>query len=82
MSSDAVDRWNATCDVAAELGINIDADLVVQIDSIDSTPGLGYPFAKELLRRNKPFTALLAYNDISAIGAIWAFNEAGLARAR
>jgi LacI family transcriptional regulator len=50
----------------------------VQIDSIDSTPGLGYPFAKELLRRNKPFTALLAYNDISAIGAIWAFNEAGL----
>lgn len=78
VSSDAVDRWKATSDVAGELGIKIDPELVVQIDSIDSTPGLGYPFAKELLRRNKPFTALLAYNDISAIGAIWAFNEAGL----
>jgi LacI family transcriptional regulator len=31
-----------------------------------------------LLDRKKPFTALLAYNDISAIGAIRAFEEAGL----
>jgi DNA-binding LacI/PurR family transcriptional regulator len=52
--------------------------LVIQIDSVDSTPRLGYPFAKQLLDRKKPFTALLAYNDISAIGAIWAFQEAGL----
>ena len=26
----------------------------------------------------EPFTALFAYNDLSAIGAIWAFREAGL----
>ena len=31
-----------------------------------------------MLDREKPFTALLAYNDISAIGAIRAFEEAGL----
>jgi LacI family transcriptional regulator len=31
-----------------------------------------------LLARNQPFTALFAYNDISAIGSIWAFREAGL----
>jgi LacI family transcriptional regulator len=31
-----------------------------------------------LLARKKPFTALFAYNDISAIGAIQAFHEAGL----
>jgi DNA-binding LacI/PurR family transcriptional regulator len=78
VSSDAADRWKATCDVARELGIEINPDLVVQIDSTDSTPGLGYPFAKQLLQRKKNFTALLAYNDISAIGAIWAFHEAGL----
>jgi DNA-binding LacI/PurR family transcriptional regulator len=29
------------------------------------------------LARGKPFTALFAYNDISAIGSIWAFREAG-----
>jgi LacI family transcriptional regulator, galactose operon repressor len=39
---------------------------------------VGYPVGKELLSRNGPFTALFAYNDISAIGAVWAFREAGL----
>jgi DNA-binding LacI/PurR family transcriptional regulator len=78
VSSDAEDRWKAICDVAEETGIRIRPELVVQIESRDSTPRLGYPFAKQLLERKKSFTALLAYNDISAIGAIWAFNEAGL----
>jgi LacI family transcriptional regulator len=78
LSSDAADRWNAICDVAQEMGIRIHPELAIQIDSTDSTPRLGYPFAKQLLERKKPFTALLAYNDISAIGAIWAFQEAGL----
>jgi len=51
---------------------------VVQIDSTDSTPSLGYPYGKQLLERKRPFTALFAYNDISAMGAIRAFQEAGL----
>ncbi len=33
---------------------------------------------KQLLERRRPFTAVFAYNDISAIGAVWAFREAGL----
>ena len=78
LSSDAADRWKAICEVASEMGLRIHPELTVQIDSTDSTPRLGYPFAKQLLERKKPFTALLAYNDISAIGAIWAFHEAGL----
>jgi DNA-binding LacI/PurR family transcriptional regulator len=78
LSSDAADRWNAICEVAQEMGLRVHPELTVQIDSTDSTPRLGYPFAKQLLERKKPFTALLAYNDISAIGAIWAFQEAGL----
>jgi DNA-binding LacI/PurR family transcriptional regulator len=39
---------------------------------------LGSPFAKALLARKRPFTALFAYNDVSAIGSIRAFQEAGL----
>jgi LacI family transcriptional regulator len=50
----------------------------VQIDIDDPTPQLGYPFAKQLLERRLPFTALFAYNDLSAIGAIRAFQEEGL----
>jgi DNA-binding LacI/PurR family transcriptional regulator len=77
-SADSKDRWDAICQVAAEIGLNIDPELTVQIDTDDTTPMLGYPFAKQLLARQKPFTALFAYNDISAIGAIRAIQEVGL----
>ena len=78
LSADSKDRWDGICRVAAQIGMKIDPDLVVQIDSGDATPMLGYPFGKQLLARHKSFTALFAYNDISAIGAIKAFHEHGL----
>src|SRR5437660_8035608 len=78
ISSDSKDRWDAICQVAQQIGMKIDPDLTVQIDIDDPTPKLGYPFAKQLLARKKPFTALFAYNDISAIGSIRAIQEHGL----
>lgn len=77
-SSDSEHRWQAICQVAAELNIELRPELTVQIDIDDPTPQLGYPFAKQLLQRKVPFTALFAYNDISALGAIRAFQESGL----
>jgi LacI family transcriptional regulator, galactose operon repressor len=78
LSSDCEDRWSAICEVAKGLGIAMPAELIVQLEGDDPTPQLGYPFAKDLLARKRPFTALFAYNDISAIGSIRAFQEAGL----
>ena len=78
VSSDSDARWESICEVAQQIGVVIDPELTVQIDIDDSTPHLGYPFAKQLLARKKPFTALFAFNDHSAMGAIRAFQEHGL----
>src|SRR5262252_1469770 len=77
-SADSAVRWDAICEVARDLEIEINLERVVQLTGLDSTPELGYPFGKALLARRVPFTALFAYNDISAIGAMRAFQEAGL----
>ena len=49
LSADAKDRWDAICRVAGKIGMKMDPDLIVQIDTDDPTPMLGYPFAKQLL---------------------------------
>ncbi|GAC1701149.1 MAG: substrate-binding domain-containing protein [Candidatus Acidiferrum sp.] len=78
LSSDSEARWQAIREVAEELGIPMRTELIIHLQGGDPTPRLGYPFAKKLLARNRPFTALFAYNDISAIGSIRAFQDAGL----
>jgi DNA-binding LacI/PurR family transcriptional regulator len=77
-SSDSVVRWESIVEVAEELDVRIRPELTVQLEGTESTPLIGYPVGKQLLERERPFTAVFAYNDISAIGAIWAFREAGL----
>jgi DNA-binding LacI/PurR family transcriptional regulator len=78
LSSDSTERWSAICEIAQELNIRVRPELTIQLEGTDSTPAIGYPFAKQLLARKHPFTALFAYNDISAIGSMWAIGEAGL----
>jgi DNA-binding LacI/PurR family transcriptional regulator len=78
VSSDSTVRWNAICEAAQEMNIQVRPELTIQLEGTDSTPAIGYPFAKQLLARKHPFTALFAYNDISAIGSIWAIKETGL----
>jgi LacI family transcriptional regulator len=78
LSSDSEVRWQAIQEVAMELGIALKPELIVQLEGDDPTPQLGYPFAAKLLANRRSFTALFAYNDISAIGSIRAIQEAGL----
>ena len=42
------------------------------------SPELGYPVVQQLLATGKSFTALVAFNDISAMGAIRALQDNNL----
>ncbi|MDE3187068.1 MAG: LacI family DNA-binding transcriptional regulator [Acidobacteriota bacterium] len=77
-SSDADDRWECLMAVARELKIAVLPELTVQLQLRASTPELGYEPANELLQRGVDFTALVCYNDVSAIGAIRALMDHGL----
>jgi DNA-binding LacI/PurR family transcriptional regulator len=77
-SSDADDRWSCLMAVARDLKLVISPENAVQLELRVSTPELGFGPANELLTRGGDFTALVAYNDISAIGAIRAFMNHGL----
>jgi DNA-binding LacI/PurR family transcriptional regulator len=78
-SSDSEDRWQAIVQASDELGISINPELVIRLKGDAVPPDLGYVFAQRFLARNHgSFTALFAYNDTSAIGAIRAIHEAGL----
>ena len=76
-SSDTAVRWEAVRSAAAEHGIEINDRLVVQLQGESPSPELGYLVTRKLLASGEPFTALFAFNDISAIGAIQALREAG-----
>ena len=78
LSSDSVPRWNAIQEVAAEMNISIHPELVFQLENVENTPEIGYLPAKSLLAAKRPFTALFAYNDTSALGAMIVFHKAGL----
>jgi LacI family transcriptional regulator len=77
-SSDTDVRWKAICDVAQHQNLAIETGLVVQLVGDSPSPELGYVATKQLLHRGKRLTALFAFNDISAIGAMRALGEAGL----
>jgi len=76
-SSDTEIRWRAMLGVAKELGIHVPEALTIQLDGDSPSPEVGYMVTRRLLERGEPFTALLAFNDISAIGAIQALRESG-----
>jgi len=76
-SSDTEIRWRALHRVAKQLGIVIPEKLTVQLENDSPSPEVGYGVTRKLLERGEPFTALLAFNDISAIGAIKALCEYG-----
>jgi LacI family transcriptional regulator len=77
-SSDTEVRWNNIEQIARGMRLPINAALVTQLEGDSPSPDPGYEATKRLLAARKPFTALFAFNDISAIGAILALREANV----
>jgi DNA-binding LacI/PurR family transcriptional regulator len=77
-SSDSEERWQSIVTAAHQIGVPIKPELVVQLDRDISSPELGYPVMQQLLSRGQQFTAVVSFNDMSAIGAIRALQDSGL----
>jgi len=77
-SSDSAERWESLVDAAREIGVTIQPELVVQLDRDITSPELGYPAVQQLVSTGRRFTALVAFNDMSAIGAIRALQDLGM----
>ncbi len=77
-SSDTTVRWETMSEAARKRGIELETSLTVQLQGDSPSPELGYSAMRSLLARGEHFTAVLAFNDISAIGAIRALEEMGL----
>ena len=77
------ERWSGIAAAAQAHGLTLDQRLVVELVQKDklhgpSTPEEGYLAAQKLLKKKAKFTALIAFNDFTALGAIRAFHEAGV----
>src|SRR5262249_42196473 len=67
-SSDTAVRWANIERAAAELDLTIAPSLVAQLEEDSPSPHVGLKATKKILASHEPFTALFAFNDISAMG--------------
>jgi LacI family transcriptional regulator len=79
--SDTEPRWRGVRTAARECNLKLDSRLIVDLpESGDpfSSFEVGYKLTEELLQRRHPFTALMAFDDMTAFGAIRALAKAGV----
>ena len=79
--TDSAPRWKGIRSFAAEHQLELDPRLTVDLpESRIPLSGFeeGYKLTEELIRRKRPFTALAAFDDMTAFGAIRALNKAGI----
>jgi len=78
---DSAPRWRGIQKFAQSVKLEIDPALTVQLPDVfdpNSSFEHGFRLTEELIQRKKKFTALLAFDDLTAIGAIRALTKAGI----
>lgn len=74
---DSARRWEGIVRFTQKMGLTIDPKLIVQLKLPGTSYEAGFIAARELLQRKREFTALLAFDDLAAFGAIRAFTQVG-----
>jgi DNA-binding LacI/PurR family transcriptional regulator len=82
-NGDTESRWRAVQRAAGELGLAVRPELTASMGNYfeageKSMMQRGYDAAQALLEKSRDFTALMAFNDGSAVGAIRAIQDMGL----
>jgi LacI family transcriptional regulator len=75
---DSAPRWKGISGFARQSRLRIDPALVVEIQGETSTYATGVELTEKLLKRGKPFTALVSFDDLTAFAAIGALTKHGL----
>ena len=78
---DSAPRWRGIQKFAQSVKLQLDPALTVQLPDVfdaNSSFEQGFRLTEELIQRKKKFTALLAFDDLAAIGAIRALTKAGI----
>jgi len=74
-------RWKGIRAFANSVGLKLDAKRTAELpESLDPNSSFeaGVQLTTELLRQGKTFTALMAYDDMTALGALRALKQKGL----
>jgi LacI family transcriptional regulator, galactose operon repressor len=79
--SDSSPRWKGVRAFAQAKGLELDSRIIVDLpesrDPISSFEA-GYKLTEELIKRRRAFTAIMAFDDMTAFGAIRALAKAGM----
>jgi LacI family transcriptional regulator len=78
---DSEPRWEGARRIAERAGIRIDPRLVFQLPNIeDPVSGFegGVELSRKMLASGRPFSAVLAFDDLTALGVVRGLTDAGI----
>jgi LacI family transcriptional regulator len=78
---DSVNRWRGIEKYAAEHALKLDPKLIRELpEMLDANSGFdgGVELTGELIRSRRKFTALMAFDDLTALGALRTLMQAGV----
>jgi LacI family transcriptional regulator len=78
---DSAPRWKGVRTFAQSCGLELDSRLIVDLPETGdpmASVSAGARLAEELIQGKRPFTALMAFDDMTALGAVRALVKAGI----